>query len=280
MRTFAEKPPHASAVLPSGFMPSRPAPQAADTRIALNPRHDFSSIPMLAPELRADPAGVLHENEENDQSGGGSGAAPAPAPATSSSPITVDQIAIIDSPTGAIGGYPAITSGDLNTPGPFNNPANGAVNNVHQIHFHLDQGDSVNVTPRRELQRSAWRAGVERKNPADQPLPPGQVGPPTPGGFHGVLVGPDGPPPHEIQRPTTDTIVIADAPGAASIAASEYPYAYRSHFRLTLYAGGTDIALIRYDVNIEKTSATNIPNAQNSITSVTKEDLVRGRSLP
>jgi hypothetical protein len=94
-----------------------------------------------------------------------------------------------------------------------------------------------------------------------------------------VIVGPDGPGAHEVQRPTTDKIVIADAPGAAALSASQFPFIYRSHFTVTVAAGSTDVARIRYDVRIEKTNATNVPNVENSIAAVTKEDLVRGRSL-
>ncbi|HEX9988836.1 MAG TPA: hypothetical protein VGE45_10225 [Chloroflexia bacterium] len=194
--------------------------------------------------------------------------------------VTVDRIDIVDSASGAIGGFPAITSGDLNTPGPYNDATTGAVKNAHQIHFHLDQGDSSMLTPRRELQRSFWAAGIEHKNPPDRPLPPGEVGPPTPGGYDGVIVGPDGPPPHEIQRPSTDKIVVADAPGARALVTAQYPYTYRSHFTLIVAdSGGRDIAKVTYDVWIEKTSAADVPNTHNSITATSKEDLVRGQSL-
>ncbi len=46
----------------------------------------------------------------------------------------------------------------------------------------------------------------------------------------------------------------------------------QSHFAITVKStAGVDIARIRYDVVLEKTSATNIPNAQNSITSIEKK---------
>lgn len=211
--------------------------------------------------------------------------APIPAlqgpPTATPVPLSVDRIDIVDSAAGAIGGYPAIVgNADLNNPGPFNDAATGETRNTHQIHFHLDNGNSASLSPRRELQRSAFRAGHENKNPADQPLPPGVAGPPTPGGFTGVLVGPDGPPPHEIQRPTADTIVIADSPGSLRTLPAEYPYIYRSHFTLTVEdARSAPIARIKYDVRIERRNAGDIPNTENQIVATEKRDFVRGRNL-
>lgn len=192
----------------------------------------------------------------------------------------MDRIDVITSPAGAVTGYPGITSGDLNVPGPFNDPATHAVNNVHQIHFHVDSGTSTDLTPRREIQRSAWRAGAETQNPPSRPLPPGAAGPPTPGGFSGVIVGPDGPGAHEIRRPSNDLLSVADAPGAGSLTAAQCPYIYRSHFAVTVAdAAGTDIAQAKYDVEIEKRTPTEVPNTKNTITPVEKTDLVHGRSL-
>jgi hypothetical protein len=106
------------------------------------------------------------------------------------------------------------------------------------------------------------------------------AGPPTPGGFSGVLVGPDGPPPHEIQRPTADTIVIADAPGSLTTPAADYPYIYRSHFTLTVEdARRAPIARVKYDVRIERRTAADVPNTENQIFHTEKKDFVRGRNL-
>jgi peptidoglycan hydrolase-like protein with peptidoglycan-binding domain len=211
----------------------------------------------------------------------------APLPALQGPPtavprtLTVDRIDIVDSPAGAIGGYPDIVGdADLNVPGPFNDAVTGETKNVHQIHFHLDNGSSADLTPRRELQRSAFRAGVEAKNPPDQPPAGGGAGPPIPGGFGGILVGPDGPPAHEIQRPTADKLVVADAPGSLRTPAADYPYIYRSHFTLTAEDGrGAPIARIKYDVLIERTSAADVPNTENRIVAVEKKDFVRGKNL-
>jgi len=192
---------------------------------------------------------------------------------------SVGSIDIVSSAAGATGGFAAVTSGDLNSPGPWNNAATGGVSNVHQIHFNLDRGNSGLLKARREIQRSAWIAGVEHRNPADQPPPPGAAGPTAPGGFNGVLVGPDGPGDHEVKWPTTRKIVVADAPGAARLTAAQFPFRYSSHFRVTVFSGAKDVARIAYDVQIEKTDAANIPNVTNSITSVSKQDLVYGRAL-
>jgi hypothetical protein len=192
---------------------------------------------------------------------------------TGTSPsLSVDRIDIVNSSAGAIKGFPAITSGDLNSPGEYNNASTSGVNNSHQIHFHLDHGDSANLKPTRELQRSAWIAGSEHKNPVDSGS--------KKGGFNGSAIGPDGPPAHEIQRPSKDKIVIADAPGIGALSATQFPFQYKSHFHLKVAdTSGKDIALIKYDVKIHKKSAAEIPNTENTITAVEKKDLVRGKNL-
>ncbi|MCZ7406262.1 MAG: DUF4157 domain-containing protein [Candidatus Methanoperedens sp.] len=64
-------------------------------------------------------------------------------------PLSVDRIDIIGGSAGAIGGFPAILgNADLNTPGPFNYASTGEVKNVHQIHFHLDSGNSADLIPK------------------------------------------------------------------------------------------------------------------------------------
>src|SRR4029078_1861531 len=92
----------------------------------------------------------------------------------------------------------------------------------------------------------------------------------------------DGPPPHEIQRPSTHKIAVAASPGAVTYpaAATGYPLVITNNFELTVAAGGTDVARIRYDVKINKVSATDIPNTENKIVSTQKRDLVRNRDLP
>jgi peptidoglycan hydrolase-like protein with peptidoglycan-binding domain len=212
--------------------------------------------------------------------------APLPAlqgpPTASPVPLSVDKIDVIDSGVGAIGGYPPIVGGaSLNTPGPFSDPVTGETKNSLQIHFHLDHGNSASLTPRRELQRTAIAHGATHENPPAQVLPPGVFGPPIPGGFSGLRVGPDGPAPHEIQRPTADKIVIADAPGInRAPTAADYPISYQAHFFLTVEdARNAPIARIKYDVLIRRTSLANIPNAENRVVATEKKDFVRGRNL-
>jgi hypothetical protein len=174
---------------------------------------------------------------------------------------TVDRITIVDSPAGAIGGYPDIVGdADLNAPGPFNNATTGEVKNVHQIHFHLDAGDSASLTPSRRVTRTVVTAGGATIFSSP--------------GFD------DGPPPHEIQRPSTDNIVIADAPGVNTLSPSNYPFVFDTDFQLTVAAGGLDVARIKYLVKINKVSAADIPNTENRITATEKKDLVRSRDLP
>jgi hypothetical protein len=177
---------------------------------------------------------------------------------TQTQATTVDRIDVIDSSTGAIGGYPDIVGdADLNNPGPFNTPTE--VNNVHQIHFHLDHGDSTNLTPTRiAVQARVTRAGTETLN---------------------VTSHNDGPPPHEIQRPSTDKIVIADAPGGLNITPAQHPYIMNASFNLTVAGSGHDIARIRYNVNINKQNPTEVPNTTNRIVATEKRDLVRNRDL-
>jgi len=147
-----------------------------------------------------------------------------------------------------------------------------------QVHFHLDVGNSRTVRARREIQRTSTSGGTARQNPPDRPAAGGN--PAAAGGFGGVLVGPDGPPAHEVQRPSDNLIVIADAPGFASMAAASFPVTYQAHFTVTLATNsGRDIALIRYDVQINKQTATEVPNTENRSVVVEKRDLFLGRTL-
>src|SRR6266851_7325415 len=53
----------------------------------------------------------------------------------------IDQVELVSSATGAIGGFPGIEcDASLNNPGPFNDLwFKDSVANVHQVHFHLSQ---------------------------------------------------------------------------------------------------------------------------------------------
>jgi peptidoglycan hydrolase-like protein with peptidoglycan-binding domain len=195
-------------------------------------------------------------------------------------PLSVDRIDLVDSAAGAIGGFPAIQgNASLNTPGPFNDA--NQVNNSLQVHFHLDNGNSANLTPVREIQRTATvAAGAVLNNPPDEVLPPGVAGPTRQGGFTGVLIANDGPAAHEIQRPTADTIVVADAPGLSGLVAASFPVTYRAHFILTVNdALNAPIARINYDVLIERRTQAEIPNTENRVVTTAKKDFVRGKDL-
>lgn len=194
--------------------------------------------------------------------------------------VSVDRIDLVTGAAGAIGGFPAIVGGaSLNTPGPFNSTTE--VKNSLQVHFHLDNGSSAALTPVREIQRTATLAGgTVLNNPPDQVLPPGVVGPPAPGGFTGVLIANDGPAAHEIQRPTADTIVIADAPGLQGMVTASYPVTYMAHFILTLNdATNAPIARANFDVRIDKRTETEVPNTENRAFITAKRDFVRGKNL-
>ncbi len=103
--------------------------------------------------------------------GSGSGPTTAPLPrrkriCDSAPPLSVDRIDIIDSAAGAINGYPAIMgNSDLNAPGPFNDATTGEVKNMHQIHFHLDNGSSASLTPSRTAQATFTRNGTAANYP-------------------------------------------------------------------------------------------------------------------
>ena len=204
-----------------------------------------------------------------------------PGPSTARRPpLSVDRIDIIDSAAGAIGGYPAILgNANLNTPGPFNDPTE--VKNVHQISFHLDNGSSADLTPLREVRATFTRAGGAVTNmPPDQALPPGTAGPPTPGGFTGVRIANDGPPAHEIQRPTADTLVVADAPGPRGLVPANFPVTLNAHFIFTVNdSRGAPVARINYDVFIDRRSVGDVPNTANRIVSTDRKDFVRGKHL-
>ncbi|MDT7543563.1 MAG: hypothetical protein QOE33_3467 [Acidobacteriota bacterium] len=207
----------------------------------------------------------------------------APAPPASTSSETVDRIDIVDSASGATTGFQKVKEGDLNVPGPYNNPKTGGVSHALQVHFHLDKGDAANLTPKREIQMSASAGKKTFKNPPDQLPPAGQKGDPTPGGFEGSKVAPDGPRAHEIMRPTAKELVAADAPGTVvdpTKGGALYPVSIKAHFTLTVAdKNGKDIARTRYDVLIEKTDEKNIPNKQNELAVLEKKDLVRGKDL-
>ena len=254
------------------------------------PAWDFSKIPLFPPDRAYSKASgfndatrVLDRTETRDQTPGSAAptpptAAPAPAASSPAAPAapTVDRIDLVNTSTGAISGYPAITAGSLDTPGPFNSAT--AVTHALQVHFHLDSGKSSALVPRRVIQRTSTSGGTTSMNPPDKPAP-GGIGPPAAGGFGGYITGPDGPGAHEIKRPDDHKIVVADAPGLQGLAAGSFPVTYKAHFNVTVAAGSTDVASVDYDVLIDKRTATEVPNKENRSVVTDKKDMVRGQSL-
>lgn len=242
------------------------------------PPHDsnnnLSRVPVTstADQLRTTTRNEFYES--NLQTPPGSAPAVPVPPSLGGPPVTptVSAITLVTGPAGATTGYPAIMgNSNLNVPGPFNHAPTGEVTNVHQIRFRFDQGTSAAVSAVRIVRATFTEGGTQARFPADLPGDPGGIG--------GTRTHSDGPPPHEIQRPDANTLVVADAPGMRALSASQYPFSLAADFTLSLVAGTTDIARINYEVRITKTSATDIPNTQNSVTATDKADLVRGRSL-
>jgi hypothetical protein len=262
-----------------------------------------SRAPVAAegPDKALEQAGVtgnqafLARGRSRDSSAPASSAASAAPPASTPAPVLpeVDAIRIVDSPMGAASGFRDIIGGaDLNKPGEFNEPTTGEVANVHQVHFHLRHGGSANVGATRQVKRTVHRGTAEERLPADQPPQAGQPG--QAGGVAGSRQHPDGPKTHEEIRPSADTLVVADAPGALSIFPGDYPFRYQGFFTMTVssppprpVAGSqaasgpsVDIASISYYVGIEKTGDFNVPNEENVVFPIQKRDLVNGRDLP
>src|SRR2546421_8455386 len=78
---------------------------------------DFSKVPVHSKNRE-----LMHGTEEvetTDRTDGPKAEAPKREPIMSV-PVSVDRIDIIDSPKGAIGGFPPTRGGDLNVPGPLN----------------------------------------------------------------------------------------------------------------------------------------------------------------
>jgi hypothetical protein len=156
---------------------------------------------------------------------------------TSKAPV-IDQVELVDSSAGAVGGYPAkmdTCDASLNNPGPFNdNFFLGSVANVHQVQFHVAQGYPGDLRAKRIVNRTSTGRG--------QQLPPKS--------------GDDGPPDHEYMY-TRDKMVVADAPGWCSqpLKDTDFPITYKADFSTYAWDAPTQkiLASISYHVEIEKT---------------------------
>jgi hypothetical protein len=227
------------------------SPNASSRGVDKDPRfgHDFSKVRITSDQTSAAPA-----INDQTQSGGldpkfMQTTEPAPASAekdlsmgdeykaTSTTPV-VDQVELVDSSTGAVGGYPAkldTCDASLNNPGPFNdNFFLGSVANVHQVQFHVAQGYPGDLRATRIVNRTAEGRG--------QKLPPKS--------------GNDGPPDHEYMY-TKDKMVVADAPGWCSMPLkdTDFPITYKADFAMYAWDAPTKkiLASISYHVEIEKT---------------------------
>lgn len=163
----------------------------------------------------------------------------------------VDQVELIDSPTGAVGGFPEISClASLNSPGPYNDQAfRGSIANVHQIHFHLSQGYPGDLRATRVIDRTS----VRREQTYDKS-------------------GNDGPPDHEFLY-TKDKMVIADAPGwCKTLQDADFPVTYKADFSIYAWDAPTKaiLASMSYHVEIEKTNYTQ-PDPINTVSVTAKK---------
>jgi hypothetical protein len=144
----------------------------------------------------------------------------------------VTAVTLIDSPTGALTGFPSIANvPDLNTPGPFNDTTTGACQNVQQIRFDLTG------IPNNEVDLLRTKDGVAGPVGQEQPRK-----------------GPDGPSgPTKLRQ--NSLIAVADTPGI-SRATSGFPLRYAMNFQLFAFdiVSHAIMAKATYKVNILKQS--------------------------
>jgi hypothetical protein len=148
----------------------------------------------------------------------------------------IDSVELVSSTSGAVGGYPEkedTCDASLSKAGPFNDLAfKGSIANVHQIHFHVSQGNPGDLRATRIVNRTAMGRG--------QSFPKS---------------GNDGPPDHEYKY-TKDKMVIADAPGwCSTLKESDFPVSYSGDFALYAWDAPSKqiLASIAYHVEIKKT---------------------------
>jgi hypothetical protein len=234
-------------------------------------RHSFANVGVFAD----DRAGLAVQDQTPTQSGGLSDELMGDIPQSSlmeptttvetesslpkGSPV-IDSVELIDSSTGAVGGFPAIScDASLDHPGPYNDHWwKGSVANVQQVHFHLSQGWPGDVRVNRQINRTASTA-KKQNDPK---------------------VGWDGPPEHEILT-TKDRLVVADAPGFCSRAGEDdFPVTYSADFGLYAFdpLDMKILASISYHVEISKTSFYQI-DPVNTIT-VTDKKIGSGVKSP
>lgn len=154
----------------------------------------------------------------------------------------VTSVTLIDSPSGALSGFPAIAGApDLNIPGPFNDTQTGACQNVQQIKFDLSG------IPSNEVNLARLKDGVAGPVGHEQPRK-----------------GLDGPSdPTKLRR--NNLIAVADCPGIGR-AHSGFPLHYDVKFQLYAFDAVSTAILAKatYSVNILK-QAVNDTNPVNQL---------------
>ena len=120
----------------------------------------------------------------------------------------------------------------MNSPGPYNNTANGPCRNVFQIYFYLAGIAASQVSLFRIVDRTTLVGGVtETINKSDTPDP-------------------------RLVLPLGDSIIgVADCPGSTkNVTPAEYPISYHAHFILGAWdsVANAVLATITYDVTIDK----------------------------
>jgi hypothetical protein len=207
--------------------------------------------------------------------------APEPLAEANDTAIAVDKIDIIDSSSGAVGGFKGIRGkANLNKPGPFENRRE--IKNVHQVKFYLDKGAANLLDPYRcYMKREVTQAGTEVELPKKRPY--GKNVAPCEGAT------PDGPGEHEIKSDSANTLFVADAPGFRD--GYDFPANFDVDFTVGLDSDPAKsgycpsegesldctIAYIKYRVEIRKESLN--AKAINHVEKLEAKDLVRNRSL-
>jgi len=170
------------------------------------------------------------ETPTNDLNLGGEEAKP-----NTTAPV-IDQVEVVSSSAGAVKGYAEkldTCDASLNKPGPFNDMAfRGSVANVHQVQFHVSQGNPSDLRATRIVNRTAAGRGQTFSKS-----------------------GNDGPPDHEYSF-TKDKMVVADAPGWCSkLTETDFPVNYSGDFALYAWDAPTKqiLASIAYHVEVKKT---------------------------
>ena len=212
----------------SGARSSRPFTAASSKS-----RHDFGIVPVYARPANSFPR--INDQTPSETPTNELNLGAEEAKANTTAPV-IDQVELVSSSTGAVGGYPEkedMCDASLSKPGPFNDMAfRGSVANVHQIHFHVSQGNPADLRATRIVKRTAEGRG--------QTFPKS---------------GNDGPPDHEYKF-TKDKMVIADAPGWCSkLTETDFPVSYSGDFALYAWDAPSKqiLASIAYHVEIKKT---------------------------